>query len=275
MTDISGIAQAAASIANAQNSTSTSSGGSWEHSTSDSMSDAYADEWSMSGSNAFNDEWSQAENFAESFSEAYGLEASAQDILNAEIANQIQAQNYRMQEAYNREEAQKSRNWQEYMSNTAYQRAVKDLLAAGLNPILAVGNMGASTPAGATASSGLASAQKANAYMGSKSGSSAYGYSQSQGHGESSSASASEGHSRSHSETHSESSGGSSQSSQSETTTQLKELAGIIGDLTNATMNSGKNVGGSTNPKKRNDTANNIGDAWKIRSQHHIPQYNY
>ena len=57
----------------------------------------------------------------------------------------------KLQQDFNAKEAQKQRDWQTEMSNTAYQRAATDLEAAGLNRIIALGSP-ASTPSGATAS---------------------------------------------------------------------------------------------------------------------------
>lgn len=57
-------------------------------------------------------------------------------------------------------EADKNRQWQTEMSNSAYTRAVADLKNAGLNPILAFRSGGAaSTPTGAVTSGSSASYQ--------------------------------------------------------------------------------------------------------------------
>ena len=59
--------------------------------------------------------------------------------------------------SYNSAEAAANRAWQERMSNTAYQRATEDMKKAGINPILAAQQGGASTPSGSQGSIGQSS----------------------------------------------------------------------------------------------------------------------
>lgn len=100
-------------------------------------------------------DWFNAENIAnEDFQRA---EQSAQTSLqhNKELID--------YQNEFNSMEADKQRQFEREMSNSAYTRAVADLKRAGLNPILAYQNGGASTPVGVSAQSGTANMSPANA----------------------------------------------------------------------------------------------------------------
>lgn len=93
--------------------------------------------------------------------------SQANSAFNAEQAaknRDWQAQQNRIAMDFSAEEAAKNRDWQKMMSDTAHQREVKDLLAAGLNPVLsASGGNGAAVTSGATASGYTSSGSSASA----------------------------------------------------------------------------------------------------------------
>lgn len=67
---------------------------------------------------------------------------------------------------FNAQQAALNRDWQKMMSDTAHQREIRDLLAAGINPVLSVnGGNGAAVTSGATASGVSSSGAKGDTDM--------------------------------------------------------------------------------------------------------------
>lgn len=120
----------------------------------------------------------------QSMSQTYANAANAFSAQQAEIAYQRALNLQQREMEFNRQEAQKSRDWETDMANTIYTRSVKNMIDAGINPILAanMGLSGASVGSGATASISGASAPMAQAFMDTTSAASgaseAYGESQ-------------------------------------------------------------------------------------------------
>lgn len=82
-------------------------------------------------------------------------------LLGQKSANDTNVQLSREAADFNAREAEKNRSYQTEMSNSAYQRAMADMSKAGLNPMLAYSQGGASTPSGSSGSMAAARVEDA------------------------------------------------------------------------------------------------------------------
>lgn len=84
---------------------------------------------------------------------------------SADRAMDFEAEQARLNREFQAEQAQKAMDYQTEMSNTAYQRAMADLKAAGINPKMVAQLGAASSPSGISASGAQASGSVANMSM--------------------------------------------------------------------------------------------------------------
>lgn len=119
---------------------------------------------SASGGNmGYQDYWEKGNVFSDFFGHQDTF-AHNEALAAYEREQEAAAAAWKRESDYNAAEAQKSREWEKMMSDTAFQRKVADYAAAGFSPLAALdGTTGAAVGSGASAS---ASARQANASAG-------------------------------------------------------------------------------------------------------------
>lgn len=114
----------------------------------------YMGNWTSDFSTLWNGEESKADNWIRA--EQSANNALLRDLYYMQESNKFNAYQAAIDRGFQSDEAQKNRDWQEFMRGSNYQAMVDDLKKAGLSPILAVGS-NANTPSGATPSGSRAS----------------------------------------------------------------------------------------------------------------------
>lgn len=133
----------------------------FNHGMSDSLGDGGSDFFDVFGRSGIG-QFFGLDNYASARGDYIRGEMSAENSFYRDMLKLQEQQNF------NSSESQKQRDFEERMSNTAYQRAVKDMQLAGINPVLAFSQGGASVPSGSSASSGSGGSSSGN-YSGSRS----------------------------------------------------------------------------------------------------------